>query len=190
MRNAKLIERKEIIHTPKRIINDKLQMNDGTFIDWYYIDTPKSVIIVPFNIDSKLVMVKQYRYNLKKFTLEFPSGSVNQNEKVEEAAIRELIEETGFKTSVEFMKSIGHFYVLPSETNRYVTILVAESVKKITEPKHDKIIEKYFEMQTVELSFNKAISEIGRAIQGIETISALLLLKETLKNDNDKKIIS
>jgi hypothetical protein len=45
-------------------------MPDGHKIDWYYIDTPASVMIVPVAGAGNLVLVKQYRHNLKHGTLE------------------------------------------------------------------------------------------------------------------------
>ncbi|XP_055929155.1 ADP-sugar pyrophosphatase-like isoform X2 [Argiope bruennichi] len=43
-----------------------------------------------------LILVKQYRPALKKYTLELPAGVVEPNEKPDETAIRELKEETGY----------------------------------------------------------------------------------------------
>ena len=56
------------------------------------------VAILPIVDKNKLLLVKQYRAPLKKYTLEFPAGGFsNKNEKPKIAALRELSEETGIK---------------------------------------------------------------------------------------------
>ncbi|XP_054721691.1 ADP-sugar pyrophosphatase-like isoform X2 [Uloborus diversus] len=47
-----------------------------------------------------LILVKQYRPALKRYTLELPAGLVDPLEKAEQTAIRELKEETGYTGSV------------------------------------------------------------------------------------------
>lgn len=47
--------------------------------------------------DGKLVMVRQYRNALDRFTLEIPAGGLNPDEPTIDAAARELEEETGYR---------------------------------------------------------------------------------------------
>ncbi|CAO3651227.1 unnamed protein product [Cunninghamella echinulata] len=46
---------------------------------------------------SQLLLVVQYRPALEKYTIEFPSGLIDENETPIDAAQRELLEETGYK---------------------------------------------------------------------------------------------
>ena len=185
MRNATLLETNVILHSPKRIVHEKLRMPDGKIVDWYYIDSPQSIIVVPITREGRTVMVRQYRHNLKTFTLEFPSGCSSGQESLEEAARRELLEETGFAVSLAKMKNLGTFYVLPSETNRHVTFFLAELAERVSSPKLDRVIEEYFEMDTVEMEFGEAHAQIGRTIQGIETFTALVLASQALRGPRE-----
>ena len=65
---------------------------------WEYIErknnTPVVSIIARF--EGKVVLVRQFRKPLNKFVVEFPAGIVDPGETVEQAALRELKEETGY----------------------------------------------------------------------------------------------
>ena len=95
MKDARLLETEVLLPKPKRFVRETVEMPDGYRCDWYYVDTPPSVMIVPLTADGNLVFVRQYRHNLKAHVLEFPAGTVSEGEDPEDAAIRELAEETG-----------------------------------------------------------------------------------------------
>ena len=54
-----------------------------------------SVVLIPFEDDGRVVIVKQYRAPLDRETWEFPAGRLNEGESAEEAARRECEEEIG-----------------------------------------------------------------------------------------------
>jgi 8-oxo-dGTP pyrophosphatase MutT (NUDIX family) len=49
--------------------------------------------------DSEVVLVRQYRHGLGGVSLELPAGVIEPHETPEEAARRELVEETGYESS-------------------------------------------------------------------------------------------
>lgn len=57
-------------------------------------NSPDGVVIYSLYQD-KVVLVRQYRYPIGGFVYEFPAGLVEPGEDMEQAAIRELYEETG-----------------------------------------------------------------------------------------------
>jgi ADP-ribose pyrophosphatase len=64
---------------------------------------PDAVIIVPVlrmpNEPPRLVMVKEFRVPVCDYILAFPAGLIELGESIEDAARRELLEETGFEVS-------------------------------------------------------------------------------------------
>ncbi|MGC9131712.1 MAG: NUDIX hydrolase, partial [Pyrobaculum sp.] len=46
-------------------------------------------------VDGKAVLVRQFRPALRSWTLEIPAGTLDGGESPEEAAVREMVEETG-----------------------------------------------------------------------------------------------
>jgi len=63
---------------------------------YYRINSPDGVIILAITETDEMVLVKQFRPALNQYTLEFPAGSICETESPQEAAARELYEETGY----------------------------------------------------------------------------------------------
>jgi ADP-ribose diphosphatase len=182
MRDAQLLESEVLVAKPKRFVREALRMPDGDVIDWYFVDTTPSVMVVPVTAEGDVVLVKQYRHNLKADTLELPAGIVAEGEPVEYAALRELEEETGHALAPgNALTPLGQFYSLPSETNKYVHFFLASPVVVTGHPQGDTEIEKYFDMSVIEMPFEEAIASIGKTISGLETVGALLLARDILK---------
>ena len=64
--------------------------------DYYVMHAPDWVIVIAKKND-KFLMVKQWRHGEKALSVEFPGGVIDKGENPEEAAKRELEEETGYK---------------------------------------------------------------------------------------------
>jgi len=135
-------------------------------------DTPPSVMVVPVTEDGDVVMVKQYRHNLKRDTLELPSGLVTAGEG---AALLEVAEMTGYALAPGGeLHDLGTYYALPAETNKHVHFYLALGVRPGGTAQEDT------ETSAVALPFEQAFSLIGTAIHGLETVAALLLARHTL----------
>jgi ADP-ribose pyrophosphatase len=181
MQDARLIETEILLPKPKRFVRETLRMPDGYQCDWYYVDTPSSVMIVPLTTDGRLVFVRQYRHNLKSYQIEFPAGTVSAAEAPSDAAHRELQEETGYTlTAGAAMHPLGAFYSLPSETNKYTHVYLASPVIATGPARGDTEIEKYFDMSIVLMPVEHALRAVGNTITGMETVGALMAARRDL----------
>jgi 8-oxo-dGTP pyrophosphatase MutT (NUDIX family) len=181
MKDARLLETEVLLPKPKRFVRETLQMPDGYQCDWYYVDTPPSVMIVPLTADGNLVFVRQYRHNLKAHVLEFPAGGISEGEEPEAAAIRELAEETGYALAAGGrLQPLGIFYSLPSETNKYTHVFFAHPVRVTGPARWDAEIEKYFDLSVTLMPVKEAAGQLGASITGMETAGALMAARRAL----------
>ena len=67
--------------------------------NFFIIESPSWINVIPLTRQNEVVMVHQYRHGIRDVTLEIPGGLVETNETPEDAAGRELWEETGYKVS-------------------------------------------------------------------------------------------
>ena len=74
-----------------------------------YIHHDGAAAVLPVTKDGKILMVRQYRNALNRFTLEIPAGKVDAPDEPRiECAYRELEEETGFRTEkLEYLMTIN-----------------------------------------------------------------------------------
>lgn len=69
---------------------------NGACLKAVVLEVPDWVTIAAVTEDQRLVLVRQYRFGAAEFTTELPAGLVNPDEDHEQAARRELREETGY----------------------------------------------------------------------------------------------
>ena len=87
---------------------DTVQVPNGNIVKWDFIGHNGAAAVVPVREDGKILMVRQYRNALDRYTLEVPAGGLNGvDEPTRTAAARELEEETGYRTDeLEFLITI------------------------------------------------------------------------------------
>ena len=76
---------------------DEIRLPDGRLAAREYIVHPGAVMIVPLLDDGRVVVERQFRYPLGRVMLEFPAGKLDAGESPLHCAIRELVEETGYR---------------------------------------------------------------------------------------------
>lgn len=92
-----------------------------------YLEIRDGVSILPIH-DGNILLQKQYRYPVNSWQWEIPGGYVDLGENPEDAAVRELKEETGY--SVDKLYSLGSFYPSFGSTNEKIWLFAAELREK------------------------------------------------------------
>ena len=91
-----------------KIYEDTVIAN-GHRAHWDYIHHDGAAAVLPVDDDGKILMVRQYRNALDRFTLEIPAGKLDDPAEPKiECAYRELEEETGYRTEkLEYLISVN-----------------------------------------------------------------------------------
>ena len=78
---------------------DHVQIPNGNVAKWDYIHHNGAAAVVPLTKGGKILMVRQYRNALDRYTLKIPAGALNEPaEPGINCASRELEEETGYRS--------------------------------------------------------------------------------------------
>lgn len=78
---------------------DTMEINGDHTVIWDFIKHKGAAAVVPVTDEGKILMVRQYRNALERYTLEIPAGALDTaDEPGITCASRELEEETGYRS--------------------------------------------------------------------------------------------
>lgn len=104
--------------------------------EFYIIESENWVNIIPITLDHQVVMIRQYRHGSREVTLEIPGGLVDSGDTPKKAALRELLEETGYQA--QRVEQIGVVTPNPAIFNNRCYTFLAKGVKKVAGPTPDQ----------------------------------------------------
>lgn len=99
---------------------------------YYIVKAPDCVSVFATTTDNQVLLVQQYRPTLDSETLELPSGHIEKMESPEEAACRELMEETGYQ--VDKLELLGTIATDTGRLGNKLWCYFAPNVTRIKEP--------------------------------------------------------
>lgn len=152
---------------------DQIEYDSGNKAVREVAEHPGGAVVVPVTDDGKIVMVTQHRYPLNKVLLELPAGKLNKDEDPFICAVRELEEETGYKS--RNVTELGSIYTTPGYSTEKLWIYLAKDLK----PGDHNREEGEFGMQVFELSMQEIENKIynGEIVDG-KTICGIYFAKK------------
>lgn len=88
------------------IVNETVELPDGTRTEFDYLSEGESVVILPFTGDGEVVVIDEWRHAVKRDNHGLPAGSMEPDEETATAVRRELREETGYEGGeIEYLES-------------------------------------------------------------------------------------
>jgi ADP-ribose pyrophosphatase len=98
------------------------------------VRAPDWVNVIPILDDQRVVLIKQWRHGVAASCLEIPGGLVDVSENAEEAAVRELLEETGYHARK--MRRLGTTHPNPAFLSNRLTTYLATDLQRV-EPERE-----------------------------------------------------
>ncbi len=158
------------------LYDDTVKTQAGNVVHYDFIGHKGTAAVIPVRDDGKILMVRQYRNAVDRFTLEIPAGGKDGAEELPyNCAKRELEEETGYKT--DKLEHLIDIYTTVAFCNEKISIYVAEHL--IPSKQHldeDEFID--VEAVSVEELTSKILDG---TIMDAKTVSAILAYKEKYK---------
>ncbi|MEM0370121.1 MAG: NUDIX hydrolase [Pyrobaculum sp.] len=160
----------EVIYRARKFTLVRRARKVGGEMAWgEYLVHPGAVAILAVK-DGRVILVRQFRPALGLWTLEIPAGTLESGESPEEAAVREMVEETGYMP----LKLIHllDFYPTPGVSNELIKIYYTNELKYVGVSGRD-LGER--DMEVLEIKPKEALSLIDQGeVKDSKTIIALL----------------
>ena len=147
---------------------DTVREHDQTYFR-EVVHHPGSAVILPAFDDGTIALVKQYRHPAVKYLLELPAGTLNEGERPEEGAARELEEELGVRAGK--IEKLSEFFVSPGFCEEKMWLYLAT---ELTESEQRLEADEFIEV--LRLPLERALQMITDGeIEDAKTIIGLLL---------------
>ncbi|MCB5231085.1 MAG: NUDIX hydrolase [Sphaerochaetaceae bacterium] len=182
----KTVRKKRVFSTPlfdiTQVLRESTDGRSGNFIE---IDAPKWATVIPWFINEEgiasFVMVRQYRHGSNSVTVEFPAGIVEGNETPQQAALRELEEETGFIPTGKVVE-LGSVSPNPAFMNNRVWFYLVEGVVK----EGEKDFDPHEQLDTLILPVEEVLELMGTSEfdNGIMVIAQAFFLRYAQNNQH------
>jgi 8-oxo-dGTP pyrophosphatase MutT (NUDIX family) len=133
--------------------------------EFYILESADWVNVIPLTPQKKIVLIRQYRHGTQEITLEIPGGIVELNDSPEEAARRELREETGYREMEMIL--LGSVRPNPAFLDNWCYTYLALNVLSVGDQEQD-------EREDIEVLL-RPVDEIPRLIRKGEINHSLVL---------------
>ena len=149
----------------------QVRLPNGKVIDDYHqIQLQDWTLIFAQTADGKVVVENQYKHGLGSMSLVLPAGGIEDGETPEEAAQRELLEETGYHA--EDWRCLGSFVTHGNYGLGRAHVFKAQNARLVAEPSSGDL--ETTEIQTMTLEdFAAAIKDGRVALWGTMAAFAL-----------------
>jgi folate-binding protein YgfZ len=152
-----------------RVVRVTEPCTDGSRRDREVVQHPGSVVIVPLVSAREICLVEVVRVAVGRTLLELPAGTLDRVESLEEAARRELAEETGYRAGR--MVSAGAMWMSPGILRERMHLFVADDL--IPGP---QALEPGEQIRTRVVTWDEAIAMcLDGRIDDAKTIAGVLL---------------
>ena len=165
----KILDSKEVFDGKVfNVTTDSVLEGDKTY-QREVVRHPGSAAILPVFEDGTVALVRQYRHPTVRYLLELCAGTLDERERPEEAAARELEEELGLVAGK--MELLSEFFVSPGYCEEKMWLYLATNLTETAQN-----LEEDEAVEVVRLPLSRALEMISDGeIEDAKTIIGLML---------------
>ncbi len=174
----KVIESKLIIDHPFIRVRDDLleHPDDGRRFHYFYLQSPSdAVATVTLTEDGCVILTRQYRHPVGRVIYDLPAGRPKAGESPQQAAARELQEETGYLAAK--WQKLAYFNQFPGAMQVGTHLFLAQELTS-----GEQQLDRYEDLEVVKMPFAEAMDLVmhGQVIDGSMMLGLLLVVQKGL----------
>ncbi len=156
---------------------DRVRLGNGHEIDRFHvIHGPDWASVLCVTEASEVILVRQYRHGIAATSLELPAGVIEAHETPEEAARRELVEETGYEAN-DWVR-IQSVSTEPARHTTTAHFFCARGARRTREPAPEE--SEVLEIVKVPLAELERLATDGSIVHGVHVGAILVALSRGL----------
>ena len=185
MRNDKSIKKHTIKNCISEIESKKFSFQINRIIlpnghegEYGSIIHPGAALAVPITNEGNVIILRQYRFAVSRYLLEFPAGTLEEGETPLNSIKREIKEETGY--SAKTWDKLGVLVPAPGYADEEIHLFLARDISKLEKiPSGD--LDEDIEVLILSPSELDNLIASGREILDGKTVTAWFRTKQFLK---------
>ena len=108
---------------------NRIQLPNGHEGEYGQIKFPNAALAVPIMANNKIILLRQYRFAVSRYLLEFPAGTLEIGENPIDSIKREIQEEAGFEAKT--WDKLGALVNAPGYSDEVIHLFLARDLSKL-----------------------------------------------------------
>ena len=108
---------------------NRIELPNGHEDEYGQIIFPHAALAVPITKENKVILLRQYRFAVSRYLLEFPAGTLEIGETPINSIKREIQEESGYKA--EKWNELGALVNAPGYSDEVIHLFLARDLSKL-----------------------------------------------------------
>ena len=157
---------------------NRIELPNGHEGEYGSIKFPNASLAVPITSDNKVIILRQYRFAVSRYLLEFPAGTLEIGETPINSIKREIQEEAGYKA--EDWDELGSLVNAPGYSDEVIHLFLARKLHKLDINVQGDLDEDIEVLSFYPNELDNLIAS-GKEILDAKTITAWFRAKQFLK---------
>lgn len=172
--------RHEVIYAGRvfRVERDLVRFPNGRDVAMEAVRHRGSVVLIPEPAPGEVILIRQFRYVIRRWIWELPAGSLERGEAPDRAARRECIEEVGWRPTR--LRRLGGYYPSPGFCDERMNFYLCQGLVR---PRRPAAVDPDEQIEPRTFAVRDVWRMIGRGeILDMKTVLGLTLLERAVRS--------